>query len=213
MTRKAKTVLILSDGAQEPPKTTLGRFREVYYELARSIQPFAGKGKQVMPGKSLSLLSTVILFGCLQLLASGPSFHPDTTFTGSSLAGWHTIGGAQWHAESGELIGTPKPSGGWLVLDRSYQDVGLYLRFRCVGGCETGVLLRAEKTPTGLRGIYVALSDPDLAVVRRYIGWARPNRRAHETEARGRTGANRPASHEHAGARISPARIDREAAF
>ena len=130
--------------------------------MARSIQPFASKGKQVMSVKSFSLLTTVILFGSLQLLAIGPSFRPDTTFTGSSLAGWHTIGGAQWHAENGELIGTPKPSGGWLVLDRSYQDIGVYLRFRCVGGCETGVLLRAEKTPTGMRGIYVALSDPDL---------------------------------------------------
>jgi hypothetical protein len=48
------------------------------------------------------------------------------------------------------------------VLDHSYQDIGLYTQFRCTGACETGVLLRAEKTPTGMKGIYVALSDPDL---------------------------------------------------
>ena len=48
------------------------------------------------------------------------------------------------------------------MLDHSYQDIGVYTQFRCTGACETGVLLRAEKTPTGMKGIYVALSDPDL---------------------------------------------------
>ena len=57
----------------------------------------------------------------------GPSFHPDGTFTGSTITGWHVLGQADWRAENGELIGTPKqPTGGWLVLDRSFQDVGAY---------------------------------------------------------------------------------------
>ena len=115
-----------------------------------------------MTGKRLLLLAVSTLLSSLQVFAGGPSFHPDTTFTGSSLAGWHTVGGAQWRAENGELIGTPKQGGGWLMLDRAYQDIGVFMQFRCTGGCETGVLLRAEKTPTGMRGVYVALSDPDL---------------------------------------------------
>jgi hypothetical protein len=95
--------------------------------------------------------------------ASGPSFHPDVTFQGSELKAWHIYGEAEWSAENGELVGKPKQAGGgWLMLDHSYQDVGLYAEFKCTGGCETGVLFRAEKTPDGMKGIYVALSDPDL---------------------------------------------------
>src|SRR5450631_2927170 len=113
-----------------------------------------------MFGKRLLLLAA--LFSFAPVFAAGPSFHPDTTLSGSSLTGWHTFGPAEWRAENGELVATTKQGGGWLVLDHSYQDVGVYTQFRCTGGCETGVLLRAERTPTGMKGIYVALSDPDL---------------------------------------------------
>ena len=114
-----------------------------------------------MSGKRLLLLAA--LLSSVPGFAAGPSFHPDTTFSGSSLNGWHTFGQTAWRAENGEVIGTPKQgAGGWLVLDRSYQDIGVFSQFLCPGACETGVLLRAEKTPTGMKGIYVALSDPDL---------------------------------------------------
>ncbi len=117
-----------------------------------------------MSGKRLLRLATFVFFGSLPVFAVGPSFHPDYKFTGSTLDGWHTVGPAEWRAENGEIIGTPKQGrGGWLVLDRSYQDIGVYTQFRCTGACETGVLLRAEKTPTGMKGIYVALSEPDLS--------------------------------------------------
>jgi hypothetical protein len=75
------------------------------------------------------------------------------------------MGPAKWHMENGELIGTPGPSGagGWLVLDRSYQDIGLFTQFRCTDGCETGVLFRAEKTPGGgMKGTYALLSGTDI---------------------------------------------------
>ena len=43
------------------------------------------------------------------LFAAVPShFVPDWTFQGSSLKGWHVLGQADWRAEKGELIGTPK---------------------------------------------------------------------------------------------------------
>ena len=86
------------------------------------------------------------------LAASPAVFVPDATFHGSSLAGWHTLGQAKWRAENGEIVGTPGDGGGWLVLDQSYQDVGFFTSFRCASGCKTGVLLRAEKTPTGNEG-------------------------------------------------------------
>ena len=116
---------------------------------------------KAMVGKSLVLLAVFTFSGAVPIFATGPSFHPDSTFAGSSLANWHTFGPAEWRAENGEIIATPK-GGGWLVLDHSYQDIGLYTQFRCEAACETGVLLRAQMTPTGMKGIYVALSEPDL---------------------------------------------------
>jgi hypothetical protein len=100
------------------------------------------------------------------VLASVPIvFVPDSTFRGASLAGWHTLGQAQWRAENGEIIGSPG-TGGWLILDKSYQDVGFFAGFRCTGGCKTGVLLRAEKTSQGMRGIYMSLTEGDVAPYR-----------------------------------------------
>jgi 3-keto-disaccharide hydrolase/FG-GAP-like repeat len=94
------------------------------------------------------------------------NFVPDATFTGSALTGWRPLGQADWRAENGEIIGTPKP-GGWLVLERSYQDVGFFSSFRCAPGCKAGVLLRAEKSAEGgLKGIFVSLREGDLASYR-----------------------------------------------
>ena len=52
------------------------------------------------------------------------------------------------------------------MLDKSYQDVNFFASFRCGGDCKTGVLLRAEKTPQGYKGIYVSLAENDQAVYR-----------------------------------------------
>ena len=52
------------------------------------------------------------------------NFLPDWTFQGSSLGAWRTLGDANWRAENGEIVGTPRtPAGGWLILDRPLQDV------------------------------------------------------------------------------------------
>jgi len=99
--------------------------------------------------------------------AGGPTFLPDATFKGSNLAGWHSWGQADWRAQDGELIGTPRPGGsGWLVLDHPYQDVGLYASFRCAGGSKMGVLFRAEKTADGMKGIFLSLDQDDVASYR-----------------------------------------------
>jgi hypothetical protein len=83
---------------------------------------------------------------------AGPGdFVPDETFTGSSLARWRVLGPAAWRAQDGEIVGTAKTTGGggWLVSDRSHQDVAFFTSFRCTGSCNMGVLLRGEKTPDG----------------------------------------------------------------
>jgi hypothetical protein len=109
-----------------------------------------------------SLLFLAPLFGV------GPSFKPDATVKGSSLNGCHVLGQAAWKAQAGEITGTVKPGGdgGWLVLDHSYQDAGFYASLRCAEGCKSGVLLRAEKTPQGVKGIFVSLTSGDVAPYR-----------------------------------------------
>jgi hypothetical protein len=98
------------------------------------------------------------------LRAEGPSFIPDSTFKGSSLDQWHTLGPANWHAANGELTGksSGQESAGWLISNHSLQDTGLYFQFRCTGACNTGVLLRAHKAGYGLEGVYISISDDGL---------------------------------------------------
>src|SRR6202140_1689050 len=80
---------------------------------------------------------------CAATMFAGLTFIPDSTFTGSSLTGWHPLGDASWKAQSGEIIGTVATggNGGWLMLDRSYQDVGIHAMFRCAGGCQAGIMI------------------------------------------------------------------------
>ena len=88
------------------------------------------------------------------------NFVPDWTFQGSSLASARTLGGADWRAENGEILGSPKTlDGGWLFLDRPLQDVQFAATFRCTAGCRAGVMLRAQSSAEGIQGIYVALPE------------------------------------------------------
>ena len=111
-------------------------------------------------------LSCVVALGvalAVSLNAAGPTFRPDVVFRGSSLAAWTPLGDAGWKAQNGEIVGSPtQPGGGWLVLNTSFQDVALFTNLTCTGACKAGVLLRAEKTPTGMKGVYVSLTEGDL---------------------------------------------------
>src|SRR6266404_5453138 len=81
------------------------------------------------------------------IFAATHDFVPDLVFRESSLSSLRTMGRAAWRASGGEITGTPQDQdGGWLVLDKSYQDVQFYTEFRCAARCGAGVLLRAEKT-------------------------------------------------------------------
>ncbi len=115
------------------------------------------KGISVLMSVAVSLIASAA-FG------AGPTFRPDKFFKGSSLDGWHVLGAADWSAQNGEIVGKAKgDGGGWLVLDHPYQDLGVYASFRCGTGCETGILMRAEKTPEGMKGIFWSLSNGTMA--------------------------------------------------
>ncbi|HKE23568.1 MAG TPA: FG-GAP-like repeat-containing protein [Bryobacteraceae bacterium] len=116
-----------------------------------------------MKTRIASLAAIPIVLSALVLsavLAATHDFVPDFTFRGSTLTGWHPFGHADWRAENGEIAAAPQSrDGGWLMLDRSYQDVEFYTEFRCADKCDAGVLLRTEKTAEGgWKGVYVALS-------------------------------------------------------
>jgi Domain of Unknown Function (DUF1080)/FG-GAP-like repeat/FG-GAP repeat len=90
-------------------------------------------------------------------------FLPDAVFKGSTLTGWHTLGAAAWSAKDGDIVGKGASGSGWLVSDKKFQDVRVYLRLNCTSACSSGVLLRAEQTKDkGLEGIFVSLADSDL---------------------------------------------------
>lgn len=102
------------------------------------------------------------------LLAQGPAtdFAPDTVFAGSGLTGMTVVGVGKWTADRGEITGTAGKSGSWLVLDRPYQDLQFFMRFRCTSPCDAGLLLRIQETPAGRAGILVSLKDGDLGTYR-----------------------------------------------
>ncbi len=117
-----------------------------------------------MTCRTLQLLLALSTFGAQPAAAVTASFIPDGRISGSSLAGWHKLGSVEWQLANAELTVQPKGREGWLVLDRAYQDTGVFTSLRCSAACRAGVLLRAEKTPNGgLRGIYVSLTPGDLA--------------------------------------------------
>ncbi|WP_213803511.1 FG-GAP-like repeat-containing protein [Granulicella sp. dw_53] len=114
--------------------------------------------------QSCLLVTFVALSICPALRAQTPSFSPDSQFQGSSLAGWHPVGQAMWRASNGEITGdaSAEHGTGWLMLDHSYQDAGLYLQFKCQEDCDTGVLLRAHKTGKGTEGVFVSIKGNEL---------------------------------------------------
>lgn len=91
----------------------------------------------------------------------GLSFLPDYTFKGAALSGWKPFGNADWSAQNGELIGTAKAgtTGGWLMLDHSFQDIGINTLIKVTRGTEAGILFRAEKSNGGMKGILVSIKD------------------------------------------------------
>jgi hypothetical protein len=112
-----------------------------------------------------AITGTALVAMVLGLRAADPAnFKPDWSFKGSALAGFHVVGDADWTAQNGELVGKAKPggNGGWLVLDKQFQDVQLYFNYKCTGECQSGVMVRARKTADGgMAGVYVSMTQGD----------------------------------------------------
>lgn len=102
------------------------------------------------------------------LTAQGPAgdFKPDAVFAGSDLGNWTRVGDGSWSAVKGEVTGKAGAGGGWLVMDRPYQDLYFFMRFQCAAPCDAGVLFRVQETPGGRSGVLVSLKDGDLRTYR-----------------------------------------------
>src|SRR5579871_6184850 len=118
----------------------------------------------MLSGRIIKLLVAIfVMTVAIEAYADGPVFRADYIFQGSSLNEWKQVGNATWKAQDGEIIGTAKsPDGGWLFLDgKMLADVGLFSEVSCPAKCEAGFLFRAEKTDTGMKGLFVSLSSDD----------------------------------------------------
>ena len=129
-----------------------------------------------MTRRSIVSLLALVFVAVSVRAADPPDFRADAVFTGSSLTGWRPVGEAQWTASNGEIVARPtSDAGGWLMLDKPLQDLQFFANAKCVssavasaeaGACKIGVLLRAEKTADGMRGIFVSFADGDFVPYR-----------------------------------------------
>ena len=121
--------------------------------------------------KTVPSVATLLLLSGLITGQSNSGRHSveQRVFNGSSLAGWHTLGDAQWSVEKGAIVGTVRQgSSGWLILDSVYGNAAVNLSFEC-NGCEPGLLMRAEKTGNQTSGVYLALSGVNTGKMSRLI--------------------------------------------
>ena len=119
-----------------------------------------------MLAKRLGMTAVAVAALVLGLRAADPpEFKPDGTF---ERVGSHRLAHGRPGAVASRerrVIGRAAPggSGGWLVMDKEFQDLMFYANLRCEGACKTGVLLRAEKTADGgMKGLYMSLTDGGL---------------------------------------------------
>lgn len=83
------------------------------------------------------------------------SLKPEYAFKGSTLTGWHTMGNADWKANNGVI--TAKANGtGYLISDKSFQDVSMRTLYKPDANTEIGFLFRLEKTADGWQGFMVS---------------------------------------------------------
>ena len=118
-----------------------------------------------MSRQTAAFIVTVVAAAAVSIDVGGQTlrtFTGDWTFKGSALTGMQQVGAATWRAENGEIIGTPTaPEGGWLLLDKGYQDVQFAAAYRCSAGCTAGVMVRSEKGADGTRGVYTLISGDE----------------------------------------------------
>jgi len=118
-----------------------------------------------MTRRIFTLCVVALAISIAPLSGTNGNFIPDWSFKGSALDAWKPLGHADWRAENGVIIATPRtPDGGWLLLNQSFQDVQLAASVRCAAACRPGLLVRAEALPGGgTKGVLVSYAPDDTA--------------------------------------------------
>ena len=113
----------------------------------------------------LTFVLALFIAAPLPMAGAQNNFVPDWTFKGPALADWQALGQADWRVENGEIVARPRVAeGGWLLLNQGFQDVQIAASARCSDpACKPGLLLRAEKTTDGMKGIFLSYAPGDLA--------------------------------------------------
>src|SRR5690606_30703334 len=93
------------------------------------------------------------------------TFIPEFNFKDSGIKDWTIIGDADWKVQDGVITGNVKPggSGGYLMLNRSFQDVGLRTLFKPDNTGELGILFRIEKINDGFKGILLSIVGTEVS--------------------------------------------------
>ena len=105
----------------------------------------------------------MLMCGAAGLGARGAPLSPEfkPLFDGRSMSAFDALGPGKWSVAGGEIAASGP---GWLQMKGGWQDGRIKLRFRC-GGCDTGILIRAQSENGETRGVYVSLAPADAGAV------------------------------------------------
>ena len=105
----------------------------------------------------LGALATVPLAG------TRSTFIPDWTFKGSTLAGWHVLGAADWKAIDGELVGTPnrRTAAGWYSTNR-FRMSSLAPTSSASARAAPVCCCAPRRRPTGMKGVFLSLDEGEV---------------------------------------------------
>lgn len=112
--------------------------------------------------KNLALVATAAALLFVFVFAVHAGLPQAPVFNGTSLTGWHVLGGAEWRVDNGDIVGTVRNgAGGWLVLDTVYGEAQTNLSFECKN-CEPSVMIRSGKDGDTTSGVDIALAGKDV---------------------------------------------------
>ncbi len=107
----------------------------------------------------------------LRPLSAGERVHWPELMEADELAGWKTVGGAQWKREEGELVSSGPQ--GWLVTEReSHRNFELRMRCRISDGGLANLNLRCPSNGQGGYSVRINASHPDPEKTGSIVGLA-----------------------------------------
>lgn len=99
----------------------------------------------------LRFVAALLAAGALAVLAQNPRLPGEdwvALFNGKDLTGWVEVGKEKWAVTGGVIHGEALTKEyGYLMTEKKYKDFHMGLRFKCVGGGNSGLFFRTEFKP------------------------------------------------------------------